>query len=159
MPDPLNPSARNRLATQYETLFFLTDGLGVGQLSWSPAPGKWSIHENLAHLGRYQQVFADRLHRVLSEEDPAFERYRAEDDPGFKSWVERSNSKILAAIREQRVDLIGQVNALSPRQFSQSGNHPKLGKMPVALWVEFFLLHEAHHLYTIFWIRQTQLPG
>jgi hypothetical protein len=27
--------------------------------------------------------------------------------------------------------------------------HPLLGPMPIPLWLEFFLLHEGHHLYTI----------
>jgi hypothetical protein len=29
------------------------------------------------------------------------------------------------------------------------GIHPLFGEMSLALWVEFFLLHEAHHLYIV----------
>jgi len=30
------------------------------------------------------------------------------------------------------------------------GHHPRYGMLDVRQWTEFFLLHEAHHLYTIF---------
>ena len=33
---------------------------------------------------------------------------------------------------------------------SRTGVHKKYGKLTVLQWTEFFLLHEAHHIYTIF---------
>ncbi|MGH7237346.1 MAG: DinB family protein, partial [Candidatus Saccharimonadales bacterium] len=35
-------------------------------------------------------------------------------------------------------------------KLERMGIHPKYGKLTVLDWTEFFLLHEAHHLYTIF---------
>ena len=29
------------------------------------------------------------------------------------------------------------------------GVHPVFGLMTIPLWLEFFLLHEAHHLYVV----------
>ena len=46
-----------------------------------PVSGKWSAHEQLAHLARYHQVFLQRIDRILSEQAPEFPRYRAEYDP------------------------------------------------------------------------------
>ncbi len=32
---------------------------------------------------------------------------------------------------------------------ARTGVHPTLGELPIPLWIEFFLLHEAHHLYVV----------
>ena len=34
-------------------------------------------------------------------------------------------------------------------QLARTGVHPTLGEMALPLWIEFFLLHEAHHLYVV----------
>jgi hypothetical protein len=31
---------------------------------------------------------------------------------------------------------------------SRKGFHPSFGALTIPQWLEFFLLHEAHHLYT-----------
>ncbi|HVT60257.1 MAG TPA: DinB family protein [Thermoanaerobaculia bacterium] len=43
----------------------------------------------------------------------------------------------------------GLVDSLTPDQLDRIGVHPAMGPLPIRLWLEFFLLHEAHHLYTI----------
>ena len=40
------------------------------------------------------------------------------------------------------------VRSLSPAESARTGLHPTFGEMDVAGWLGFFLLHEAHHLYT-----------
>lgn len=52
-----------------------------------PIAGKWSAHEQLAHLARYHQIFLQRIDRILSEQAPEFSRYRAEDDPDWPAWT------------------------------------------------------------------------
>jgi hypothetical protein len=34
--------------------------------------------------------------------------------------------------------------------FDKTGAHPIYGPMHLIQWLNFFLLHEAHHLFTIF---------
>jgi DinB superfamily len=38
---------------------------------------------------------------------------------------------------------------LSPPDFARVGTHSRFGPLSLAAWIEFFLAHEAHHLYTI----------
>jgi hypothetical protein len=35
-------------------------------------------------------------------------------------------------------------------QLALKGTHPKYGTLMITEWTEFFLLHEAHHLFTLF---------
>jgi hypothetical protein len=38
---------------------------------------------------------------------------------------------------------------LTEEDFARTGVHPKFGAMSLSLWLEFFLVHEAHHLYVV----------
>ena len=39
------------------------------------------------------------------------------------------------------------VDSLDAEDLARSGVHPSLGALAIPDWIEFFLLHEAHHLY------------
>ena len=54
----------------------------------------------------------------------------------------------LRRMRDARARLIAWVNGLTPEQLERTGLHPAFGPMTIPRWLEFFLLHEAHHLYT-----------
>jgi hypothetical protein len=45
--------------------------------------------------------------------------------------------------------LMSKLKSLSDKDYERTGIHPKFGEMSLALWVEFFLVHEAHHLYVV----------
>jgi len=48
-----------------------------------------------------------------------------------------------------RLNLIDKITALQPLDYNRTGIHSSFGEMTLALWLEFFLIHEAHHLYVI----------
>jgi len=116
---------------------------------YKPASGKWSARENMAHLARYHEIFLERLKRIQEEERPQFARYRAEDDPKWGAWAEMETQALRTRIRTLREDVLTAVGRLSDEQTTRTGIHPALGEMNVVQWIEFFLLHEAHHLYAI----------
>lgn len=112
--------------------------------------GKWSMHDQLAHLARYQLVFKERIARILSEDTPAFPRYAAETDPGFPGWLARTDEELLQLFRSERKTLLAMLSALGQAQLSRPALHPAYGRMELIAWIEFFTLHEGHHLYSIF---------
>jgi uncharacterized damage-inducible protein DinB len=114
-----------------------------------PVPGKWSALENLAHLARYHEIFLERIERILSETNPGFSRYRAEDDPQWEAWKTLAYKEVAAKLASLREMLISRLKSLSEKDYERTGVHPKFGEMPLSLWLEFFLVHEAHHLYVV----------
>ena len=46
-------------------------------LQWKPAPERWSIQEVLAHLAVIEQLYSERVRRIVMEEDPALAKYVA----------------------------------------------------------------------------------
>jgi uncharacterized damage-inducible protein DinB len=146
---PLSPSSAARLATQLECLPALLDGASPEALRRRTPSGKWSVHENLAHLARHHTIFLARVRLVLTQDAPVLPRYSAEEDPEWLDWSGLPTDEVLARLRAQRLDLTTLVTGLSDEALARPARHPVLGAMSLAVWVEFFLLHEAHHLYTI----------
>jgi len=152
---PLGQSISTRLETQLAVLRVILDRASPGAMTQRPPSGKWSAHENLAHLARVHEVFLERIKRILAEERPHFRRYRAEEDPEWPKWPAMSTDEVLRHLKALRDELITLVKNLSPDQLSRIGVHSVFGEMTIPEWIEFFLLHEAHHLY----VAMTRVRG
>lgn len=124
-------------------------------LTASVVPGKWSAHEQLAHLARYHQIFLQRIERILAGQSPEFPRYRAEDDPEWPEWKSLPAPQLLVRISSMRAKLMARLRSLTEEDFERIGVHSKFGAMSLSLWLEFFLVHEAHHLYVVLQLVRT----
>jgi len=146
-----NSSGLQRCESQLQDFLAVTlSGVAADTLSAHAVPGKWSAHEQLAHLARYHQIFLQRIDRILAEQAPEFSRYRAEDDPEWPAWSGLPTQQVLARLSSMRAKLMARLRSLSEEDFERTGVHPKFGTMSLSLWLEFFLVHEAHHLYVVF---------
>ena len=143
-------SLTERLKNQHKTIASIIIKLNNRQLNQEVIKGKWTIHENIAHLAKYQPVFLDRIRKILTMEEPQFEAYRAEDDDGFEIYCAFTTYELLKKIAHDR-ELIFQLIQHTPAdKLERTAIHPKFGRLNVLEWTEFFLLHEAHHLFAIF---------
>jgi hypothetical protein len=147
---PLPKTTLDRLKTQHEVIEVLISGLGEVELKLHPIPDKWSIHENIAHLTCYQPRVISRTRKILSEDKPAFESYIPEKDPEFPKFIAMSVEELITDQKEKRAEFVNIISNLSDEQLTRCGIHSKFGQMNLVEWTEFFLLHEAHHIYTIF---------
>jgi hypothetical protein len=138
-----------RLKTQLASVKILFAGASEERIDRRPVSGKWSARENLAHIGRYHEIFLERLRRILAETSPQFARYRAEEDPGWQEWASRPFGEIRNQLTVLRLKLISRIESVEPSDYARVGIHASFGEMPLSLWLEFFLVHEAHHLYVI----------
>jgi hypothetical protein len=145
----LSKSTLLRLETQIEILPMLVSGATPEALRSRTVSGKWSAHENLAHLARHHAVLLERLTLILSENAPKLNRYRAEDDLQWPDWSRLPTEEVISRLRSLRLELIRLIKGLSETEASRIGIHPLFGEMDIARWLEFFLLHEAHHLYLV----------
>ncbi len=151
---PLSSSAATRLEFQHRTIHELIEDLSEPQLKQRIDPSKWSAFENIVHLASYQPVFLLRLERIQNEDSPAFARYTADEDPQFSIDLRLSRASLLDYLDTRRAELALKLQGMNEHQLSRTGVHPVFGKMTVVRWTEFFLLHEAHHIYTIFRLLQ-----
>ena len=146
----LPTSITTRLEYQHKSLIDIIEGLSDEQIRWQIIPGKWSVFENIVHLSTYQHVFMQRVGQILNEENPQFSRYTAESDPLFHDNCSKTTREIMNDLITTRRELIGKIFSLKQEQLKYTGIHPVFGEMNLIQWLNFFLLHEAHHLFTIF---------
>jgi hypothetical protein len=95
-------------------------------------------------------VYAARIASILSEDVPVLAPYRAETDAEWPKWSSLPAREIFARARPLRSRMIDGLRPLTDLDLARLGQHGKLGPMPLSLWLEFFLVHESHHLYEIF---------
>lgn len=156
----INNSIVVRLKTQHEAIEPIISVVDKEGLYIRPEPGKWNIHDNIAHLARYQLIYIERVNTILSRHTPFFDRYRAEDDLEFETWRAWETEELIRRLKIDRPSIFQLVTGLSEPDLNRVGIHAKFGMLTIVEWTEFFLLHEAHHLYTIFQLansfKQTQ---
>lgn len=143
-------SVSTRLQYQHKSLIEIIDGLSDEQIRKAVIPGKWSIFENIVHLQTYQHTFIKRVKQMLDSNNPSFERYTAESDPLFADNCHRSTREVMQDLLTIRKEMAAALLTFTENDFAKSGIHPVFGQLNLIQWLNFFLLHEAHHLFTIF---------
>jgi uncharacterized damage-inducible protein DinB len=143
-------SISTRLHYQHKSLMDLIDDLTDEQIRRQVTAGKWSVFENIAHLTTYQHTFINRVKQILKENNPSFSRYTAEADPLFHDNCSKSSREIIHDLMSTRKEMVAGILSFREEDYNKTGQHPAFGKMNLFQWLNFFLLHEAHHLFTIF---------
>lgn len=146
----LQSSITTRLEYQHKSLLELIEGLSDEQVRMQVILGKWSIFENIVHLASYQHTFMNRIGEILKNDQPSFDRYIAETDPLFYDNCMKTTREIIQELMAERKILATGLLSLKEDQFKRVGHHPLYGTMTIIHWIQFFLLHESHHLFTIF---------
>lgn len=147
---PLSASITTRLRHQHETIAELIKGLTEENLKQPVTAGKWSAFENIVHLVAYQPTFLQRIQIIEQKGTPLFERYVADNDPAFHDSLKLPMKELLENMSTQRFLIHKHIVQLSETALRLTGTHPKFGTLSVSQWTDFFLLHEAHHLFNIF---------
>jgi uncharacterized damage-inducible protein DinB len=146
----LPSSVSTRLQYQHKSLMDIIDGLSDEQIRRQIITGKWSIFENIVHLQTYQHTFADRVKKIFATENPVFTRYTAESDSLFLDNCGKSSWEIMKDMFSFRKEMAAELILFPTSDLIKPGTHPVYGKLSLVQWLHFFLLHEAHHLFTIF---------
>ena len=143
-------SLSDRLKTQHLAIAEIIKDVQAERMILRPSPEKWNIHDNIAHLTKYQIIFIERINKILDEDVPQFGRYKAEDDPEFETFRKQNDEELVKCLNEQRIKINELIYSLSEKDLERTGIHKKFGHLNIIQWIEFFLLHEAHHIFTIF---------
>ena len=136
-----------RLKNQLDSLEWVLGDLLEEQLRRRWHSEQWSAFENVAHLGRHHEISIERIRQIAANEQPTLQVYKAEEDCEWPTWQRRSLNETLGLLRERRAELIQFVTNLAPDQLNRTGTHSTFGTMSAIRYLDFFLMHEAHHLY------------
>lgn len=143
-------SLDKRLRVQHLALEEIIAPVSQQQLQTEVRPGKWTAFENAAHLAAFHDVYTKRIERMLQENAPAFEPYVWQQDTVFANFKSMTKEALLDRYVDDRNAFLALVDGISEEDLQRTGVHGVYGRFTIAQWLEMFVLHEAHHLFTIF---------
>ncbi len=136
----------DRYAMGSELLVYATQQLTTEQERARPGPGSWSIAELVGHLLDSDLVYADRIKRVIAEENPTLQAF---DE---NAWIERlggAETPVEEAVNlfmANRRYLTRILRRLPESDFARTGTHTANGRMSLAALVTTITGHVDHHL-------------
>jgi hypothetical protein len=136
-----------RLRDQSDDVRRLVAGLDEDSLAKRTVPEKWSLKEIVCHVLKVQQVFSERLEKMLAEDNPAVTSYKADDDAAFPKLASLPASETLAAFLAERERHLERLEDLTPSQRHRTARHPDFPEYDVHFQTDYLVHHEAHHIY------------
>lgn len=111
-----------------------------------PAPERWSISEVLAHLAALEQVFAERVLRMVAEESPALARYDLEGAKTRGEYSRGSAGENLALFTRARRSTLALLVGLPASAGARTGLHSELGTITLSEMLNEWANHDLGHL-------------
>jgi uncharacterized damage-inducible protein DinB len=136
----------DRYAEGGPLLAYAASGLSPEHEAARPGPGDWSVAELVAHLLDSDLVLADRMKRVIAEENPTLLAF---DE---NAWLARLGShempveeaiNLFAANRQWMTRVL---RRCGDEDFARAGLHTETGRMTLAEVVSRAVAHLDHHL-------------
>ena len=132
-------------------------------LARPPAPEEWSVRETMEHLLYAEELLAERLRRLLSEEDPdlaaraVWAETPASDEGSMRSG--EPASVLFARYRATRDGSLAQLARIAEAEWARAGRHAEWGRVTVLSQAAYFARHEASHLAQLVAAAEGRVPG
>jgi hypothetical protein len=121
-------------------------GMTADEINATPIPGKWSTRQVVCHIADFELVYADRIKRVIAEEEPklmsgdpdvfaprlAYGQREIEEELDFIEITRRHVSRILRTIQ--------------PQDFQRRGVHSTDGPLTLETLLDRVVKHIPHHV-------------
>lgn len=122
------------------------EGLTAKEIDSTPVVRQWTIRQVVCHLADAEILYADRMKRILAEDEPAMVRADPEAYVGALAVASRDMENEVALIAAIRMH-VGQILAsLEPRQFERRGIHSTDGPLTLLAVLERVTAHIPHHV-------------
>lgn len=121
-------------------------GLEAADFAATPVAGTWSIGQIVIHLMDSDLIAADRMKRIIAEENPtligydetAFSQklFYAQQDPFAAAEIFRMNRELFSVV----------LRNVDDAAFARGGMHNERGRLTLAEMLETYVRHLNHHL-------------
>ena len=121
-------------------------GMTREQLTARPVPGKMSALEVVCHLADFDPILADRIKRVLAEDNPTL---LGADENRFKAalaYHERELEEELTIIDKTRSQLARILRTHPDAVLSRTGQHNERGPLTLERLLTITINHIPHHV-------------
>lgn len=121
-------------------------GMSEEQLNAKPIPGKMSTREIICHIADFEPVYADRMKRVIAEDNPPLRG----GDPNVwlnaLAYDRRDIEEELAVIDSVRAQMGRILHAVPETAWSRTGMHSEAGPLSLEELLRRITNHMPHHI-------------
>jgi uncharacterized damage-inducible protein DinB len=124
-------------------------GMTSEQIDAAPIPGKWSTRQVICHIADFEPVYADRMKRVIAEDQPLL----MSGDPDLfatkLAYDQRDIENELRLIEIVRQQMATILRAVPAETFQRTGKHSTDGPLTIETLLTRITGHIPHHVQTI----------
>jgi uncharacterized damage-inducible protein DinB len=146
-PYAVHLEGRDPIAVIAETpqqLAQLVRSLDTKTLDATPAPGKWSIRQILAHLADCELVFGFRFRQSVAQPHHTVQPFDQDDWAAqYEAYDALTALETFTAVRRWNILFL---SALPPETFNKMMTHPERGSMTLQVVVETMAGHDRNHV-------------
>lgn len=111
-----------------------------------PIAGKWSTLEVVAHLADFDPILADRMKRVIAEENPMLVGADENKFAAALAYMDRDLEEDIAIIELTRSQLARILRKLPESALQRVGNHTERGPRTLEQLLTTSIGHIPHHV-------------
>lgn len=124
----------------------LLGDLPADVLDWKPKPERWSVSEILAHLAALEQVYAERVRRIMAEDSPRLAKYDLDGAKARREYSRGSADENLEHFTRLRRASLALLAGLPPSACARTAIHSELGVITLAHLLNEWANHDLGHL-------------
>ena len=121
-------------------------GMTREQARARPSAGKWSTLEVVAHLADFDPILADRMKRVIAEDNPMLVGADENKFAAALAYMERDLEEDLAIIEKTRSQLARILRKLPDAALARVGTHAERGPRTLEQLLTTAIGHIPHHV-------------
>lgn len=122
------------------------DGMTTEQAKARPIAGKWSTLEVVAHLADFDPILADRMKRVIAEDNPMLVGADENKFAAALAYLDRDLEEDLALIEMTRSQLARILRKLPESALQRVGTHTERGPRTLEQLLTTTIGHIPHHV-------------
>lgn len=121
-------------------------GMRAEQFDARPISGKWSTREVICHVADFEPIYADRMKRVIAEDEPTLFGGDPNVFAARLAYAKRDVEEELLLIETVRRQMVRILRTLSPEQFRRCGIHSECGPLALETLLQRIASHIPHHV-------------
>jgi hypothetical protein len=120
-------------------------GAAGSEVDFRPAPDKWSVRQIVAHLSDSELVAAERIRRIVAEDNPQIVAYDQNKWAENLDYSRRKPSQSLEMFRNIRAESHELLKGVPEPAYQRAGQHSERGPMTLVSLVELMARHAEKH--------------
>ncbi|MBI2680324.1 MAG: DinB family protein [Candidatus Solibacter usitatus] len=148
------PEVLERFRRAPEVLAVVLTGVFGDEIDFTPAPGKWSIRQIIAHLADSEMVGAHRFRQVIAENNPTLVAFDQNAWAQNLDYARRLPKNSLDTFRRVRAENYELLKALPESTYERGGTHTERGPLTLRQLLDTYAEHAESHARQVQTIRE-----